>query len=126
MQNINFSKNIYQNNVLKGCVHIIKRMQSKISEDQTYEINTEKQVVPEIPAVLLKMGFDLEIFIIDDTRVLNSIYVYCRKDGKRGRIKSFSAPYNSGIEEKYRNEIKRYLDSRESDILISKIEKCLG
>lgn len=128
MQNINFSKKIYQNNVFKGCVHILKRMQNKISEDQTYEVNTERPIAPEITAVLLKMGFDLDVFLSDRADLYSSIYISCKNNDTKGKIKSImcTGEQNSPQKEKYKSEVKKYYNSKECDLLLKRVEKCLG
>lgn len=132
MQNINFSKQIYEKNVIKGCIHILKRMQSKVSEDQMYRINTDNTITPEIPALFLKMGFDLEIFLSDDGEILNSLFICCKKENREGIIKkiSCSGPLYGEKQKKmiaeYEKAVKDYLQSAECDEVLKKIERSLG
>lgn len=128
MQNINFSKQIYQNNVFKGCIHIIKRMQSKVSEDQFYRIDTERTITPEIPALLLKMGFDLNIFLSDDGDISNSLLISCKNSNTKGHIKfiGVSGPPNSTKGEEYKKAVQNYLNSKECNEVLKRIERCLG
>ena len=132
MQNINFSKQIYEKNVIKGCIHILKRMQSKVSEDQIYRINTDTPITPEIPALLLKLGFDLEIFLSDNGEISNSLFIRCKKENREGKIKKISCsgpPYREKQKKmiaEYEKAVKDYLKSVECDEVLKKIERSLG
>lgn len=132
MQNIIFSKQIYEKNVIKGCIHILKRMQSKVSEDQMYRINTYNPITPEIPALLLKLGFDLEIFLSDNGEINNSLFIRCKKENREGKIKKISCsgpPYGEKQKKmsvEYEKKVKDYLQSAECNEVLEKIKRSLG
>ena len=126
MQKINFSEQIYEQNVLLGCNDILKNMMSKASEDQRYRIVTDDPITPGIPAVLLKSGFDVEIFLSDDAEIANCLDIFCQKDIKNGEIRKISGTADDVMIEKYRKSVDEYINSEECKSVLKKIEKDLG
>lgn len=127
MQRINFSKHIYEINVYKGCIHILKRMENKIAEDGCYEITTYKPVLPEIVALLLKMGFDLDIYLSKSEDVLNVLKIYCKKEDLEGSTNvSYGHCFSRANCEEYMEKVHQYKKSRECEDVLKRLERELG
>lgn len=103
MSNINLSKRFHEKNALEGCKEIFKKMNEKVSLSGYYQISEDNLILPEILAVLLKTGYNLDIFLFDcglcPTRC--NIKVFSKNDNKEGEIIkiSFDGPPNHKIKD---------------------------
>lgn len=127
MQNINFSKRVYEKDVFLGCVHILKKMNSKVSKDGSYRIDTDKPITPEIPALLLKMGFEISIFLSEDNEIMSSLFIF-GKGYEEGRIRTIGNEglLNKETTEKYHKKVKEYMNSEECEDVLKRVERSFG
>lgn len=119
MEYIKLSKRFYENNVLEGSKEILKQMDKKISKTGSYKISEEGLILPEILAVLLKTGNDLDIFLYDRGKcpIGCQVTIFNKKENKDGEILkiSFDGPVgNRQAElEEYKKQI---IEAKNSDI----------
>ena len=92
MEEIKLSNRFYEKNVLEGSKEILKQMDEKISKTGSYRISTEDFILPEILAVLLKIGNNLEIFLYDRGKcpVICQITIFNKKGNQDGEILKMS------------------------------------
>lgn len=127
MANIKLSKRFYEKNALKGCKEILKKMNKKTSKSGYYEICEDRLILPEILGLLLKSGYDLNIFLFDNGLCPTScnVKVFSKNNNKEGKIKkiSFDGPPNHRIEDAkaYKREILKAKNSVECDIILHKL-----
>lgn len=98
MAYINLSKRFSEKNALEGCKEIFKKMNKKTASSGCYEICEDQLISPEILAVILKSGYNLNIFLFDNGLCPTScnVKILSKKDNKEGKIVkiSFDGPPN--------------------------------
>ena len=119
MEEIKLSERLYKKNVLEGSKEILKLMDEKISKTGSYEICTEDLILPEILAVLLKIGNNLDIFLYDRGKcpVECQVTIFNKKGNQDGEIlyMSFDGPPGNRKEEmeEYKKQI---IEAKDSEI----------
>lgn len=127
MANISLSRRFYEKNALKGCKEIFQKMNEKTSMSGHYEICENGLILPEILAVLLKSGHDLDIFLFDHglCPTVCNVKIFSKNDNKEGKIKkiSFDGPPNHRIEDAkdYERQILEAKNSTECDSILSEL-----
>lgn len=127
MSNINLSKRFYEKNALEGCKEIFKKMNEKISLSGYYQISEDNLILPEILAVLLKSGHNLDIFLFDRGLCPTgcNIKVFSKNDNKEGEIVkiSFDGPPNHRAEDAkaYKTQILAAKNSIECNKILSEL-----
>ena len=119
MEDIKLSKRFYEKNVLEGSKEILKQMDEEISITGSYEILTEDLILPELLAVLLRTGNNLDIFLYDRGKcpIGCQVKIFNQKENHDGEILKISfdgPPGNRQSElEEYQKQI---IEAKNSDI----------
>ena len=119
MEKINLSKRFYEKNVLEGSKEILKKMGEKASNTGSYTICTEGWILPEILAVLLQTGNDLDIFLYDRGKcpVGCNVTIFNKKENEDGKILSISFDGRPGNRKTELDEYqKQILEAQSSEI----------
>lgn len=127
MENISLSNRFYEKNVLKGCKEIFEKMNEKTSKSGHYKICEDSLILPEILAVLLKSGHDLDIFLFDCGACPTACHVqiFSKNDNEEGQIKkiSFNGPPNHRMKDAkdYERKILEAKNSIECDSVLREL-----
>jgi len=125
MKDIKLSKRFYEKNAVEGSKKILKKMNKKTSKTGIYNISTNGLILPEILAVLLKTGHNLDIYLQDNGECLMdcNVKIYNQKGDNEGEILRLSISGHPGNKKEEVEEYRRQIEEAQNSEICERVLK---